>query len=440
MRKSLRLLLAAALAGTLAVAAAPAHSLGRGAGADIAQAHDDINAEPKAPTVVDRAAAAGLAAVTKTWSANPIDYDKDGDEDAFIEYHQHSAKLWSNDGDATYTWVARSAWPRVNDAGKIPDRHDCAWADVDLDGRVDVYCSAGRNESNIVKIGMDNELWLQRSPGQFTEVGTAWGVGDVCGRGRHVAFLDANGDPYPDLFVGNSMPRPDPDDPCDNPANGYPNEESKLFLNVSGTRFSYAPGFYRFGAGPGQRCAEVLDFNSDGWDDLLACRLPEQTPRLYRNNAGAGFTEVGANRGLTTPIYDAVVVDFDRDGDGDIVTAALGEFAYRLNNAGAFGPSNRIAAVTNGEGRSVDVVDVDGDGDLDVYGMVARDYANPNDFLYLRNGTGWTSLNVPPAAGNAHEVVALHPRGPSARGSFLILNGGEYGDAGPIQLIEVVQQ
>jgi hypothetical protein len=93
-------------------------------------------------------------------------------------------------------------------------------------------------------------------------VGTKWGLGDPCGRGRHVAFLYANSDAYPDLFVGNEVPRDVPDR-CDDPASGLPNEESKLFINMKGTGFHYAPRFFRFGSGPGQRCAEVLDYDGD---------------------------------------------------------------------------------------------------------------------------------------------------------------------------------
>ena len=76
--------------------------------------------------------------------------------------------------------------------------------------------------------------------GSFTEGGTQWGVGDSCGRGRFVTFLDANSDGWPDLFLGNETGRR-VSDPCDNVANGYPNEESKLFLNTGGTGLVYAP-------------------------------------------------------------------------------------------------------------------------------------------------------------------------------------------------------
>jgi enediyne biosynthesis protein E4 len=386
-----------------------------------------------APVVVDRAAAAGLYAFDKSWAAAPVDYDGDGDQDVLIGYHQWTSKLWSNNGNGVFTRVAADAWPRLNSEGKVPDRHDCAWADVDRDGRPDAYCSAGRNQSNLVKYGMDNELWLQRTPGHFTEVGTAWGVGDLCGRGRHVTFINANGDEFPDLFLGNSVPRK-VSDPCDNPANGLPNELSKIFLNNGGTGFTYWAGSGIAISGPGQRCAEVLDFNHDGWDDLLACRFATQTPRLYRNNAGQGFSEVSSVWGLTTTMADAVVVDLNGDGVSDLVTASARDISYRLNLGSRFGSPVRVYAVPSGrEGRSVAVGDADGDGDLDIYAMTAAGSSNPPDVLLLNvGGLSFTPLAVPSATGQADEAIALDPEG-NGRAQFLVLNGGDV--AGPVQLM-----
>jgi len=88
----------------------------------------------------------------------------------------------------------------------------------------------------------------------------AWGVADVCGRGREVTFLNVNGDRWPDLFLGNQTPRDDPDDPCNAPGNTLPNEMGKVFVNVRGDHFRYVRDLWDFGAGIGVRCAEV---NSD---------------------------------------------------------------------------------------------------------------------------------------------------------------------------------
>jgi len=400
-------------------------------------------APASAASAGDRAVAAGVYDKTQTWAVRAVDFDQDGDEDIWIGFHQHSGKLYSNDGDGTYTRVAANAFPRQNAQGGVPDRHDCAWGDVDQNGLMDAYCTTGRNQSNYVKgANRDNELWLQTSIGVFSEVGSQWGVGDWCGRGRHVTFLDANGDQWPDLFLGNEVPR-NVSDPCDNPANGYPNEESKLLINTGGTGFRYAPEYLRFGSGPGQRCAVTLDFNADGWDDILACRLKGQPPRLYRNNAGSSFTEVSYARGLRTAAADADPVDLDLDGDTDLVFAGRGEFYYQSNNNGTFATKVRIRAITGGEGRSVAAGDCDGDGDIDVYGLTRADNrTNPADYVMLRSGSNWTSLTVPGAVGDGDAVAAVRPLPTSQTVQFLVLNGGNDSEAGaagggPVQLIAV---
>ena len=383
---------------------------------------------------VDTVAGSGLASSLETWDATVVDYDGDGDQDVWVGYHDQGGRLFRNNGAGVYTRVAAAAWPRVNAEGMIPDRHLCAWADVDRNGLVDAYCSAGRGGQNLVKTGKDNELWLQTAVGQFSEVGTAWGVGDVCGRSHYVAFLNANGDSYPDLFVGNSSPRAVTGDPCDNPANGLPNEQSKLFLNQAGAGFRAVGNWGITGYG-GTRCAEVVDVNRDGWDDLLVCG--DTATKLYRNNGGTGFTDIAGANGLAATHLDADVGDLDGDGDQDLVTTLWGRVERRLNNGGTFAAPVRIYAVpSGGGGRAVSVGDADGDGDLDVYALISNVPAatNPNDVVLRNNALAFTPVPVPRAAGIGDAVATLDGNA-DGRSEFLVLNGVE--TSGPTQRIEL---
>lgn len=385
---------------------------------------------------VDVAEAAGLGGPdTKTWSAAPFDYDRDGAQDVLIGYHPLE-KLWRNQGEGSYRRVAVDAWPAADGI----DRHSCAWADVDRNGLPDVYCSAGRGLKNWVKNdAKDNQLWLQTSAGEFTEVGTDWKVGDVCGRGRSVTFLRANGDRYPDLFVGNQTPRDVARDACDTSAL-LPDEKSKLFLNVDGRGFRRAPKMWPYGAGPGVRCAEVLDFDGDGWDDLLTCREPRTTPRLYRNLRGKGFRDVTSRHRLGVRINDATVVDLGRDGDPDVVTAAPDGFGYHPNRGGVLRERVLVSPVRTGAGTAIAVGDADGDGDLDFYGMVGNGMTgNPNDRILLNDRFRFTGVRVPAAGGSADDVVPLR-RFRTGRVEFLALNGYNLQGRGPVQLIRLVRR
>jgi len=393
---------------------------------------------------VNRAGEVGLRRVdTETYNATRVDYNRDGRQDVLIGYHGMGAKLWLNRGARPYARVARKAWPRANGRGLHVDRHDCAWADVDHNRLPDAYCSTGRMIKNVVKTRRDNELWLQRRRGEFVEVGTRWGVGDQCGRGRDVEFLNVNGDRWPDLFLGNETQRIDPNDPCNDPRNRLPNEMGKVFVNVRGTHFRYAPGLWSFGAGIGVRCSEVLDFDRDGWDDLLACGEPRTPLRLYRNLRGHGFADVTAQHQLGDAVSDAVVVDFDRDGDKDVVTAAPAGWSLHRNTAGVFGPAETVGAPTVGEGWSVAVGDADGDGDNDVYGMVFQSFTeNPDDLIWVNTGGGAfdpAPVPVPSAVGCADQVVALTQR-VGQRAGFLALNGYGRFERGPVQYIQVFRR
>jgi FG-GAP-like repeat len=376
---------------------------------------------------VDRARAAGVRGrLNDTYGAVPVDYNRDGRQDVWVGYHEDGAALFRNRGNGTYTRVARRAWPTGNRRNRHVDRHDCAWADVDRNGLQDAYCSTGRMLNNVVKYRRDNELWLQGPRGRFREVGTAWGVGDLCGRGRDVEFLNVNGDRFPDLFVGNQEPRDERGDPCDRPRNRLPNEASKVFINVRGKGFRQSRTVWHFGAGPGGRCAVALDFNRDGLDDLLACGDRNERPRLYRNRGGRRFVDVTARQQLT-PVNDAVVADIDGDGDRDVVTATGTGFAYHPFDGGAFRAPVRIGAPPRGVGGSVAVGDVDGDGDRDVYGLAwSRSQGNPDDQVWINTQMTFSPISVPSARGSGDEAVALTP-GRTGKTWFLVTNGHVFG-------------
>ena len=164
-----------------------------------------------------------------------------------------------------------------------------------------------------------------------------------------------------------------------------------------------------------------------------------------------------------TQTWNAATVDYDHDGDEDVwigfhqwaascrASTATPTSCSRprvpsrtgsTNNGGTFGASTQIRAITTGQDRSVAAGDADGDGDIDVYGMVRSDTGNPNDFVFLRSGTSWTPVTMPSSVGDGDEVFALHPLGPSRPAQFLALNGGNSSPpggtgGGPVQLLLV---
>lgn len=445
----IRAFLAVGIAAALTTALPTVASTAAGAPAPSASA-----SAAASPNLVNRAAAAGIAwPSTPSWDVVAVDYDNDGDTDFSMSLHMKNAgELRRNNGDGTFTRVAATSspattiMPRPTEQGGLVDRHGCAWADFDRNGLQDLYCAAGRYQSNRYKTeGINNELFLQGPVGTFREAATASGVAEPCTRGRHPAPLDVNGDGWLDLFLGAQKERSDAGDPCNREA-GYPyNEQSKVFINRGAGSGGAWLGF-RFGTewnvsqdNAGNRVALPWDYNRDGRVDLLGATFPNKPSFLFRNT-GTGFVEMARSGQVALPLFNgAALADLTGDGILDLVFADNAGFGYRAGSATGISTTTvRIGTVaSNGDGWTVATGDINGDGRLDVYGQVAASGAtgNPDDVVYVRQANGsWQAHVVPSAGGDANDVAAVTVDG---RAQFLVLNGGndEATTPGPVQLI-----
>jgi len=144
------------------------------------------------------------------------------------------------------------------------------------------------------------------------------------------------------------------------------------------------------------------DFDNDGDLDLFV-GFDGKPNRLYRNDQGV-FTDIASAAGVadTRPTRAVAWGDFDRDGDPDLLvgfTPSPGASVLKLyrNDAGRFSDATTASGlmVATGAVRQPAWVDVDSDGDLDLF-IAYRDRANA---LY-RNDAGQFS-DVAPAMGLA---------------------------------------
>jgi hypothetical protein len=371
----------------------------------------------------DVAPAAGIAAVTPSWSAAPADYDDDGRQDVLIGYHAEGATLWRNAGNGRYEPAFELPSRTIDPAGdeRRIDRHACDWGDPNGDGRRDVYCAVGRTGFNWVKWDTaDNELWLQRRDGTFVEVGTELGLGDPYGRGRAAVFVDANDDGWQDLYVTNEAPR-------DGDESGDEGGRNRLFLNLAGDGFRPAPELGLDVAIGHGRCVQALDHDDDGRQDIFVCGRDRL--HLYLNRAGRF---VDADVGLRRPYADAELADLDGDGDRDVIGIAADEVVVQLASGGTFG---RAAVLTElvGGGKRVATGDADGDGRRDVY-VLRQAEENLDDLVLMNHGDlEFDAVPVPSARGGGADVAAVRLDGDAQ--DFLVLNGTP--DPGAVQLIRV---
>ncbi|MBI3864699.1 MAG: VCBS repeat-containing protein [Planctomycetia bacterium] len=149
---------------------------------------------------------------------------------------------------------------------------------------------------------------------------------------------------------------------------------------TDGSRFSSSPiRFERRELGPLPdrhpliANVQILDFDGDGQNDVLACDVRRQCVVLCRRNASGAWQEQVLAENLAAPAH-ATAVDLDQDGDLDLVVAVLGDI---LPNDGVIGRLIWLEQTANGFSPHVLLDDVrrvadcqagdlDGDGDVDL--------------------------------------------------------------------------
>ncbi len=134
------------------------------------------------------------------------------------------------------------------------------------------------------------------------------------------------------------------------------------------------------------------DIDGDGDVDLVIANDLSGNVVLV-NDGNGNFTNGTAGRLVTPPAratYEADLVDIDGDGDLDLLMVNddyLPNFVYRNNGAGVFTDVSATALPANADYSTDQVVgDFDGDGDIDWF--VGNAQGPGTSKLYLNNGAG----------------------------------------------------
>ena len=376
---------------------------------------------PRQVTITDQAAAAGIGeggATGPTWSAAVGDFNNDGWPDLFVGHHGSPGHLWINRKDGTFSEIDGGFFAGL-------DRHDCETGDFNRDGRLDMFCSVGADRGTGLK---QNALYIQAADGSFSDQAFQWGVTDPAGRGRYSVVFDANHDGWPDIFSGSAAVRPD----------GLP-APNRLFLNTGHGSMLDTPSM-GLDLNIGSGCAHQVDYNSDGWPDLLVCGRSDTTAlglHLYENDHGTGFRDVSAVLGATVLAEEAAMVDINHDSRPDLVTLTLTQLAVRLQAAdGSFSPPRVITSLR--AGRAVAVGDVNADHNPDVYVVAGKggSVTNQADLLRIGTPTGTFPTQLPVPESSVGQGDHAYPIDYNRDGltDFLVLNGRDT-NPGPFQLL-----
>jgi hypothetical protein len=250
-----------------------------------------------------------------------IDYDNDGWPDIFLvngtdwpgRGQKHTtAKLYHNNHDGTFTDVTRKAGLDVEMYGI-----GVAVGDYDNDGYDDLFVTAYGQ----------SHLFHNNGNGTFTDVTQKAGLGGIKEFSTGAAWVDYDRDGKLDLVVGNYVQwTPETDLYCtmDGRSKSYCTPESykgtsvRLWHNNGNGTFTDVTQKAGLGEATSKTLGvAVLDYDNDGWPDLLFSN-DTQPNKLYRNNgngtfiekavvAGVAFSEDGVARagmGVDTADYD----------------------------------------------------------------------------------------------------------------------------------------
>ena len=250
------------------------------------------------------------------------DYDNDGFEDLYVTADGGN-KLYHNNGDGTFTDVTERAG--VSGSGWSTS---AAWVDLDGDGLLDlvvlrylqwdfddIYCGE-RREGYRSYCHPDSFrpiaplVYHNDGNGHFTEIAQKAGLA-IPGKGLGIAIADYDHDGHIDLFVANdSMPE-----------FLYHNKGNGVFEEValqSGVAVDSEGHSY---AGMG---VDFADYDNDGFPGIVVTDLASQIYALYRNNGDGTFNyeSYPSGIGLMTMKHSgwgARFLDFDNDGWKDLL-------------------------------------------------------------------------------------------------------------------------
>ncbi len=286
---------------------------------------------------VDVTAAAGLAyPAYPTQAASWADYDGDGDLDLAIGNESpvgttqptslhgrtgrpYPSQLFRNNGDGTFTDVARAAG-----VTNLRFAKSVAWGDYDGDGDPDLYVS---------NIG-PNRLYRNNGDGTFTDVAPALGVTEPARGSFGSWFFDFDDDGDLDLWVNRydapvaqvlasylGLPTADAAPVL------YRNDGDGTFTDVSA-----AMGLHRPSLPMGTNYG---DLDNDGYPDVyLGTGVPDfqsiMPNVMYRNDGGRRFQDVTFSGGFgqLQKGHGVAFGDLDGDGDQDLFEQLGGAFPY----------------------------------------------------------------------------------------------------------------
>jgi hypothetical protein len=337
------------------------------------------------------------------------DVDGDGDLDLALAMEFEPKVLLLNDGAGRFR-NASAQLPRA-----VHDSEDVSFADFDGDGDLDLVLVSEDDRKD--------ELYLNDGSGRFNDVSERLTPEDVS---NALVVFDLNGDGAPDVLTGNiGIDR------------ALVNDGSGRFRDETATRWPQG--------GAESRTQDLEAFDADGDGDLDVAVANEGQDQLYRNDGGT-LVEVTAAQLPQSGDESREIraADFDGDGDLDLVVANVGfvldeppRDKLLLNDGrGVFSasPADWLPADGDAGNFTIQAVDLDGDGDLDivapntVFEQAAGDYRVLLNDGRARFSTAAVGTVLPTVTGNGFDIEVADFDG-DGRDDLFLCNRASTGNA-----------
>jgi tetratricopeptide (TPR) repeat protein len=334
----------------------------------------------------------GLAHVPSGYALNLVDYDNDGWLDLYV-----SLNGWSGPLPNMLFHNERGKFVNVSKQSGADDGgsgFSCMWADLDNDGWVDFVVANG-----VLKDGSTPQIYRNNRNGTFTNMTKQAGWNEPPTYGAiGVALGDYDKDGRVDILINGRDTAPN---------RLYHNDGNWHFTEVARKAGVVQPphgGFVCF----------FVDYDNDGWPDILTVSLAPweaaveglrkgyappnaravhpDSSRLFRNNHDGTFTDVTFEAKLYYPMgtMGAGVADLDNDGYVDFYAGTGDPQMSRLEPNRFFHNTGKKTfedlttfvgfARPGNKGHGGAFVDIDDDGDLDIFAQLGGHY--PGDHTY----------------------------------------------------------
>lgn len=311
--------------------------------------------------------ACGTGTMTNTkndsWNSSWVDYNRDGWEDLFIANTNSTTntnQLFKSNGDGTFSEISN-----INLVSEKLTTMGSIWGDIDNDGDQDVIV--------INNTYFPTQLYKNNGDETFTLI-TESGLNTALLYYHGGAFVDYDNDGYLDLIM----------------TNYFETKFSELYHNNGNGTFTMITNTPINMVGKKALGPVWGDFNNDGNQDLFIPNGDGSNNSLFKNNGNGSFTRItsGAIVNDGGNSVGACWGDYDNDGFIDLFVANASNennFLYHNNGNETF-TKITTGKVVNDKGHShgCNWVDVDNDGDKDLY--VTNDLGLK--YLYINDGKG----------------------------------------------------